>query len=119
MSKPKLIVISTGGTITMTSGQGSKGIAPTLTAADLLNAVPQIAQQADIEAVTFSSMPGATLTTSHIVDLAKLIQQRFDGGADGAIVIQGTDTIEETSFLLDLLIADKKPVIVTGACWPR
>ncbi|MFW7343492.1 asparaginase [Pollutimonas sp. H1-120] len=115
MSKPKLIVVSTGGTITMTSGQGSKGIAPTLTAADLLNAVPQIGQQADIEALTFSSMPGASLTTNHIVDLAQLIQQRFDGGIDGAIVIQGTDTIEETSFLLDLLVADKKPVIVTGA----
>ncbi|UYO92515.1 asparaginase [Pollutimonas sp. M17] len=115
MSKPKLIVVSTGGTITMTSGQGAKGIAPTLTAADLLNAVPQIAQQADIEALTFSSMPGASLTTNHIVDLAKLIQQRFDAGIDGAIVIQGTDTIEETSFLLDLLVADSKPLIVTGA----
>ncbi len=115
MSKPKLIVISTGGTITMTSGQGSEGIAPTLTAADLLNAVPQIAQQADIEALTFSSMPGASLTTSHIMELARLIQQRFDCGIAGAIVIQGTDTIEETAFLLDLLVADTKPVIVTGA----
>lgn len=115
MSKPKLIVISTGGTITMTSDQGSKGIAPTLTAADLLNAVPHIAQQADIEALTFSSMPGASLTANHIAELAQLIQQRFDGGIDGAIVIQGTDTIEETAFLLDMLVADRKPVIVTGA----
>lgn len=115
MSKPKILVISTGGTITMTSGQGSQGIAPTLTAADLLNAVPQIAQLADIEALTFSSMPGASLTLPHIVELATLIQQRFDGGIAGAIVIQGTDTIEETSFLLDLLVKDNKPVIVTGA----
>lgn len=115
MSKPKILVISTGGTITMTSGQGSKGIAPTLTAADLLGAVPQIAQLADIEALTFSSMPGASLTMKNITELAGLIQQRFDQGVSGAIVIQGTDTIEETSFLLDLLVADDKPVVVTGA----
>ena len=115
MTKPKLLVVSTGGTITMTSGQGSKGIAPTLTAADLLNAVPQMAEIADIEAVTFSSIPGASLSMKQIAELAGLIQKRFDDGVAGAIVIQGTDTIEETAMLLDLLVADDKPVIVTGA----
>ncbi len=115
MSKPKLLIISTGGTITMTSSAGAAGIAPTLTADDLLRAVPQIAQLAEIETLTFSSVPGASLTLENIVELSRTIEQKFAGDIRAAIVIQGTDTIEETAFLLDLLVGGDKPVVVTGA----
>lgn len=115
MSKPKLLVVSTGGTITMTSKAGASGIAPTLTAADLLQAVPQIAQLSEIEALTFSSMPGASLTLENIIELAQTINLKLAGDIAGAIVIQGTDTIEETAFLLNALVGSDKPVVVTGA----
>jgi L-asparaginase len=116
MSKQQqVLVISTGGTITMTGAAGSPGLAPTLTADDLLAAVPEMARLAHIEALTFSSVPGASLTFENLINLSRVIDERLAGDTAGAIVIQGTDTIEETAFLLGLLITSDKPVIVTGA----
>ncbi len=115
MAKDSVLIISTGGTITMTGGGGSSAIAPTLSADDLLAAVPQLKQLADIETLTFSTVPGASLRFGRLFELAALITQKLAGEFTGAIVIQGTDTIEETAFLLGLLIDSEKPVIVTGA----
>lgn len=115
MSKPKLLVISTGGTITMTAATGAAGIAPTLSADDLLAAVPGIGELAEIETITFSTVPGASLSFPQLLELARYISQRCAGGVDGVVVIQGTDTIEETSFFLDLILPGDTPVVVTGA----
>jgi len=115
MSKPRLLVISTGGTITMVGEAGASGIKPTLTAEDLLTAVPQMAELADVQALTFSSVPGASLTQQQLFRLAQTVDEALSGDTAGAIVIQGTDTIEETSFLLSLLVQSDKPVVVTGA----
>ena len=115
MSKPRVLLVSLGGTITMTPG-GSGGIAPTLTGADLVAAVPALKDIAEIEAVSPFRLPGASLTLTHLRDVALLLGERL--AADdlaGAIVVQGTDTIEETAFVLDLLVGGDKPVVVTGA----
>lgn len=111
----KIVVISTGGTITMTAAATEAGIAPTLTADDLVGAVPQIAGLAEILTVTAHRKPGASLTIENIVELARTIDKYLEGAIDGAVVIQGTDTIEETAFLLNILIESDKPVVVTGA----
>jgi len=48
-------------------------------------------------------------------DVARLLNERLAGDIAGAIVVQGTDTIEETAFVLDCLVGGGKPVVVTGA----
>lgn len=115
MTLPRVLLVSLGGTITMTPGAGG-GIAPTLTGADLVAAVPALKDIAEIEAVSPFRLPGASLTLSNLRDVALLLGERLAAGdLAGAIVVQGTDTIEETAFVLDLLVAGDKPVVVVGA----
>lgn len=98
----------------MTAG-AAPGIVPTLTGADLVAAVPALANVADIEAISPFRLPGPSLTLAHLREVARLLNERLAGDIAGAVVVQGTDTIEETAFVLDLLVAGDKPVVVTGA----
>lgn len=115
MTLPRVLLISTGGTITMTTGSAGGAIAPTLTGEDLVRAVPELAQRAVLEVVSYSTIPSASLTLGNLVDIARLIDARMSEGFSGAVVVQGTDTLEETAFVLDVLAASERPIVVTGA----
>lgn len=112
--RPRVHVLSLGGTIAMTGGP-HEGVAPTLTADALVAAVPGIDQLAQVTAEQFRQLPGASLTVSDIQQLARRIAALAGAGCEGIVVTQGTDTIEETAFLLDLLVSVDIPVVVTGA----
>ena len=114
MKKPHLLVLSLGGTITMVPSD-SGGITPKLGAAELVASVPALAEVGDIDARSPFRLPSPSLTPANLVDVAGAIRDAFASGFDGAVVIQGTDTIEESAFLLDLLVDSDKPVVVTGA----
>jgi L-asparaginase len=113
MSKPRILVLSLGGTITMVPTE--EGIAPKLGAAELVASVPPLAEVADIEARSLLRVASPSLSAANLVDVALAINEGFAAGFDGAVVVQGTDTIEESAFLLDLLVDSDKPVVVTGA----
>ncbi|MFF6997298.1 asparaginase [Streptomyces sp. NPDC008313] len=109
-------VFSLGGTIAMTTDPVTGGVVPALSAKDLLTAVPALRETGVVVRVQdFRQLPGASLRIEDIVDLASAIGAELDAGADGAVVTQGTDTIEETAFLLHLLHDRPEPVVVTGA----
>ena len=112
--RPRILVLSLGGTITMTPAAAG-GIAPTLGAAELVASVPALAEVAEIEARSPLRLPSPSLKPADLVDVAQQIAAAFAAGCEGAVVIQGTDTIEESAFILDLLVAGEQPVVVTGA----
>ena len=114
MGLPRVAVFSMGGTISSVDS-GGKGVEPTLTGEALVSDVPEIAGVADVSAVSFRQAASGEIRVEDLVELAAEISGRIDGGAAGAVVTQGTDTIEETSFCLDLLVDRKAPVVVTGA----
>ena len=114
MALPKVTVFSLGGTISSTDAGGS-GVEPTLTGEALVSDVPEIAEIADVSATSFRQAASGELTIEDLEDLAAEITARIDKGADGVVITQGTDTIEETSFVLDLLVDRDAPVVVTGA----
>jgi L-asparaginase len=111
---PRVTVFSMGGTISSVDS-GGKGVEPTLTGEALVSDVPEIAEVADVSAVSFRQAASGEIRVEDLVELAVEISDRIDGGAAGAVVTQGTDTIEETSFCLDLLVEREAPVVVTGA----
>ncbi|MFE3638088.1 asparaginase [Streptomyces sp. NPDC059168] len=109
-----VVVLALGGTIAMTPTASASEVAPTLTGADLVAAVPGL-QGTAVTAEDFRKLPGASLTTSDIVDLVARLEQADREGVDGIVVTQGTDTLEETAFLTDLYYRGSAPVVFTGA----
>ncbi len=114
MALPKVTVFSLGGTISSTDAGGS-GVEPTLTGEALVSDVPEIAKVAEVSATSFRQAASGELTMEDLSELAVEIMACIDEGAAGIVITQGTDTIEETSFVLDLLVDRDAPVVVTGA----
>jgi L-asparaginase len=111
----RVAVIAMGGTIAMTP-DASGGVVPTLTADDLVAAVPGLAElNLEITARTLFSLPSPSITFAHLRALVDAINEELAAGAAGVVVTQGTDTIEETAFFLDLTVPGLAPVVVTGA----
>lgn len=114
MTKPTVTVLALGGTIAMTqSAQG--GVVPTLSGEMLVAAVPALCEISQIEARSFRQLPGAHLQFEDLEALAEAISAINALGHRGVIVTQGTDTIEESAFVLDRLLDVDMPVVVTGA----
>jgi L-asparaginase len=107
-------VLAMGGTIA--SLPGPDGAAPELSAQQLMAAVPGLPDGTDIRAETFRMLPSPSLTFADLVALSERIREEVARGVAGVVVTQGTDTIEETAFALDLLLTDiDVPIVVTGA----
>ncbi|WPZ34807.1 asparaginase [Thalassobaculum sp. OXR-137] len=113
MAKPRIAVFALGGTIAMVKGEA--GVRPGLTAEQLVAAAPGIDALARIEARTVSTIGSSDLSVDNVLEVARAIEAAVADGADGAIVTQGTDTMEESAFLLDLALRVDVPVVVTGA----
>ncbi|WP_371665885.1 asparaginase [Streptomyces sp. NBC_01241] len=115
--RPEIHLFTLGGTIAMAPADGeTQGVKPELGAADLLAAVPGLSGlDVTLRFTDVTKKPGASLSVDDIAALAQMIAQREQEGASGFVVTQGTDTIEETAYLLDLLHAGQAPVLVTGA----
>ena len=116
MKVPRVLVISLGGTIASTPTHTASGVVPQLSARDLVQAVPGLLEIAELETVSFRQLPSGDLTLNDVVALAHSIQARLGADdIDGVVITQGTDTIEETSFALDLLLDASIPVVITAA----
>lgn len=111
--RPTIAVVALGGTIAAPVQAGGARLA--LTADDLVALVPASAAVAELRAVTFREVISTELGFADVLALAAEITRLVDGGVDGVVVTQGTDTLEETAFALDLLVATTVPVVVTGA----
>lgn len=115
MALPEVAVLSLGGTISSTDTGDGDGVAPSLTGEALVEDVPEISEVAEVSAESFRQVPGSELSLDGLIELSQEIKSRIDEGAKGVVVTQGTDTIEETAFVLDFLVDEDAPVVVTGA----
>ncbi|MGH8859773.1 MAG: asparaginase [Jatrophihabitantaceae bacterium] len=106
-----IVAFFLGGTISMTGHDG--GVVSRVGAAELVEAVPALGSlDVRLEARDFRRLPSACLSFDDILELADVAA---GCDADGIVVVQGTDTIEETAYLIDLVWTKATPVVVTGA----
>lgn len=109
-------VIFTGGTISMRHDPEAGGNVPALDGAAILARTPGLGTIADVEAIDRGLTPASHFTFPTLIDIAAQLREVLAGPeVAGAVVVQGTDTIEETAFAWDLLVDGPKPVVVTGA----
>ncbi|MER6913890.1 asparaginase [Streptomyces sp. NPDC000594] len=110
-------VLSLGGTIAMAHApaSGPDGVVPRLTGADLVAAVPDLVNGPELWFSDVRQVPGASLGIDDIAELAETLHACEAAGAAGFVVTQGTDTLEETAALLDLLYRGSAPLVLTGA----
>ncbi|MGH3326482.1 MAG: asparaginase [Streptomycetales bacterium] len=106
--------MSLGGTIAM-ADDGSGRVVPALSAGAIVASVPALAGVATLEAVSFRQLPGAHLGLDDLIALAAEIERRLDRGTTGVVVTQGTDSLEESAYVLDCLLGRDESVILTGA----
>ncbi len=112
----KIAIIFNGGTISMKIDEKIKAAVPSLSAEEIMSMIPGVEEYAEIEAYTFSSMPSPHMTLETMLKLSKFTTELIEReDIDGVVITHGTDTLEETAYLLDLTVKTKKPVVVTGA----
>ena len=111
-----IVLIFTGGTISMRRQRGSDGVVPTMGGAELVASTPGLADTAPIEIDEWATMAASHFTVGRIWDLRNRVAHHLARPeVDGVVVAQGTDTLEEVAYLVARSISSDKPVVFTGA----
>jgi L-asparaginase len=112
----RVVVVFLGGTISMATDPEAGGNVPTLAGAEILERTPGLDALADVEPIDLGRVPASHFTLPRLLEIGRTITDALDRPEiDGAVVVQGTDAMEETAFLWDLVLRSEKPVAVTGA----
>ncbi|MGD0409057.1 MAG: asparaginase [Candidatus Limnocylindrales bacterium] len=114
--KPRVAILFTGGTISSVVDDQSGGAVPTLSGIEIAARTPGLDRLADIITVDHSQVPSVHLSFEDLFRIhATLMELLADSQTTGAVLVQGTDTLEESAFFIDLLYDGEKPIVVTGA----
>jgi L-asparaginase len=112
MERPLVQLVATGGTIAMTGSPAR----PALSGDELVAAVPELREVAELLVYQQSNVPGVNLDPG---SMARALNTAWEtvkaDGAVGAVITQGTDTIEETAELARLTWGRDEPLVITGA----
>jgi L-asparaginase len=112
----RVAIVFTGGTISMKRDPVAGGNVPLLDGEALLAGVPGLAGIAELEIVDLGRTPASHFSFPALFGIAaRITALAADPRVDGIVVVQGTDTLDETAFLFDLVHASPTPVVVTGA----
>ena len=121
-AKNNVVVVATGGTI---AGAGASSTnSATYTAAkvpvdDLLNAVPQIQNLANVTGVQAMQIASESITDKELISIARQVNDLVKkSSVNGVVITHGTDTLEETAFFLSLVVKTDKPIVLVGSMRP-
>jgi L-asparaginase len=109
-------VLFTGGTISMRVDPGTGAALPAMSGGEIVSHVQGLPSEARLTLEDYARLPGPHVTPPWMWRLKERVAEVLaDPGVDAVVLTHGTDTIEETSFLLDLTLDSDKPVVFCGA----
>lgn len=112
----KILIVFTGGTFSMMIDNETGGAVPKYSGDELIKMIPQAGELAEIDCFDFGKYPGPHMTPELMFQLSQKVKSFLNEKKyDGIIITHGTDTLEETAYLLDLIINSSTPVVLTGS----
>ncbi|KAI2627817.1 L-asparaginase [Hypoxylon sp. NC1633] len=122
ISLPNVTIFATGGTIagSASSSDQTTGYKPGALGVDILiDAVPQLWNVSNVRGVQVTNVGSPSITPEILLNLTQQVQRELDDPyCQGVVITHGTDTLEESSFFVDLTIRSEKPVVFVGAMRP-
>ena len=113
--KKDVSIISTGGTIASVIDHETGAVHPAFTAEDIIEANPELMEQANIKGKTVLNILSENIRPKHWVKSARAVRDEIDDGAYGVVVAHGTDTMHYTASALSFILDTPVPVVLTGA----
>jgi glutamyl-tRNA(Gln) amidotransferase subunit D len=112
---PTVSLISTGGTIASTVDYRTGAVTPRADAEDILRAVPDLAGLANYRGRVVTNILSENMTPEVWQDLARAVHDEIEAGADGVVVMHGTDTMQFSAAALSFTLDTPVPVVFTGS----
>jgi len=115
--KKNILIVFTGGTFSMKiEKKKSGGAVPRYSGEELLKKIPDAKKLANISFYDFGKYPGPHITPEIMMDLSKQLRKKLaEKKYEGIVITHGTDTLEETAYLIDLTIKTEIPIVFTGS----
>ena len=112
---PTVSLISTGGTIASTVDYRTGAVTAQFDAEDVLRAVPDLAGRANYRGRVVANILSENMTPDVWRELARAVHEEIEAGADGVVVMHGTDTMQVTAAALAFVLDTPVPIVLTGS----
>jgi glutamyl-tRNA(Gln) amidotransferase subunit D len=115
-SKPKISILSTGGTIASRIDYATGGVTGLETIEEIVSAIPELASIANLRLRQIFQMMSEDMEAYHWIEIGKKIEDEINNGVDGIIITHGTDTMHYTAAVLSLMIQNSPiPILLVGS----
>ncbi|SFB68727.1 glutamyl-tRNA(Gln) amidotransferase subunit D [Halobiforma haloterrestris] len=112
---PTISLISTGGTIASTVDYRTGAVTAQFDAEDVLRAVPDLAGRANYRGRVVANILSENMEPPIWQDLAEAVREEIEAGADGVVVMHGTDTMQYSASALAFMLETPVPIVFTGS----
>jgi glutamyl-tRNA(Gln) amidotransferase subunit D len=112
---PTISLISTGGTIASTVDYRTGAVTAQFDAEDVLRAVPDLAGRANYRGRVVANILSENMDPGIWQELARAIHEEIEAGADGVVVMHGTDTMQFSAAAMSLMLDSPVPIVFTGS----